>query len=564
MTVTWSTACPDWRERIVEKKSLIPFPPLFPDQVDLNMKVFDDLLIVDAPGSPKMKDAGLPWAREFASSIFGAYDAQAGRRLIREFFLLISKKNGKSTISGGIMLTALMKNWRMSAEFLIVAPTLEVANNSFFPARDMIKADAGLSDILHVQEHLKTITHTKTGATLKVVAADNDTVSGKKATAVLIDELWLFGKRANAENMLREATGGLVSRPEGFVAYLSTQSDAPPEGIFKQKLKYFRDVRDGKIVDNRSLPVLYEFPEKMIEEKKHLDPVNFYVTNPNLNASVDEAYLTEQLEKAQHAGEASLRGFLSKHLNVEIGMSMHGDRWPGAEDWMSCADPTLTLDELLRRSEVVVIGVDVGGRDDLFSICVLGREPSESEVYKRRWFAWGHSWVHKDGVEERKSNAAKYADFVKAGELTVVDRLGDDVEQAVEIIKRIYDSGLLAGIGLDPNLVGPLVDAITNAGITPMSGDGDIFAAVSQGYSIGGAAQTAERKLNEGTLIHAGQAIMTWAVGNAKVERRGNRVMITKEAAGTAKIDPLMALFDAIHLMSRNPEAISSPEVYVW
>jgi phage terminase large subunit-like protein len=54
-------------------------------------------------------------------------------------------------------------------------------------------------------------------------------------------------------------------------------------------------------------------------------------------------------------------------------------------------------------------------------------------------------------------------------------------------------------------------------------------------------------------LVHGGQRLMAWCVGNAKVEPRGNAILITKQASGTAKIDPLMAMFDAVSLMALNP-----------
>ena len=89
------------------------------------MEVLSILRIVDAAGSPTIGEVCRPWVTDIAKAVFGAYDAHSGRRLIRDFLILVSKKNSKSTLAAAIMLTALMRNWRMSAEFLILAPTIE-------------------------------------------------------------------------------------------------------------------------------------------------------------------------------------------------------------------------------------------------------------------------------------------------------------------------------------------------------------------------------------------------------------------------------------------------------
>jgi phage terminase large subunit-like protein len=555
--MNWTTACPDWSERIVRGASLIPFAPIFPIEADEALKVFKSLTIADAVGSPSIGDACLPWVTDFAGAIFGAYDAATGRRHVREFLLLVSKKNSKSTLAAGIMLTALIRNWRKSAQFLIIAPTIEIADNSFKPVADMVRANEELSALLHVQPNFRLITHRITGATLKVVAADNETVSGKKATGVFIDELWLFGKRANAENMIREAVGGLVSRPEGFVIYATTQSDAPPTGIFKKKLDYFRGVRDGTIKDPKSLGVIYEFPNKMIGEKAYLDPENFYITNPNLGISVDRQWLVEELEKARIGGPESMVGFAAKHLNIEITQGLRSDGWSGAEHWPKGDEKGLTLDEVIRRSEALVVSTDGGGMEDIYGIFVLGREKGTSV-----WLGWAHAFISPQGWERRKANQTSYADFVTDGDLTLIERLPDDITAIVDIVKQCLDSGKLAKVGADPAGIGTLVDELAKIGVSTKENGTGMLVGVRQGVALMGAIKVMERKLIDGSFKHRLSRMMTWCAGNAVTQQTGTGMRIARDASGYGKIDPLVAGFMCFAEMMLNPKPENGPSCY--
>lgn len=563
----WSTSCPDWEKRIVAGRSLLPSGPLYPSEAAAALAVFKSLHMVDAPPvlDPKTKTMRPPtfgevcddWVFEWVSVIFGAYDHANAKRLIREFLLLISKKNGKSTIAAGIMITALIRNWRKSAELMILAPTLEVANNAYKPAADMVRADPELIKLMHIQDNFKQITNRITKAFLKVYAADSDTVGGKKCSFVFVDELWLFGKRNHADAMLREAIGGLVSRPEGFVIWSSTQSDEPPAGVFKQKLDYFRDVRDGKIDDPKSLPLIYEFPKRMIKSKAYLDPKNFRITNPNINRSVSQEWLEEELAKELNGDNPNV--FLSKHLNVEIGMSLRNDRWPGADLWMKpeVIDRSITLENLIKTCEVITIGIDGGGLDDLLGFAAIGRMKET-----RQWRLWVRAWCHPIVFNRRKEIAPVLKDFIKQGDLVLCEDPVQDIREVGDLCVQVRSSNLLPevnGIGIDRLGLPGLLDELIAREFDISENKGTITG-VQQGGFLNPAVMGMERKLNDGTLVHAGQPMLAWCVGNAKIELKGSARAVTKQVSGKTKIDPLVAAFDAAMLMSRNPQAARTPE----
>lgn len=554
----WDTSCKDWEERLLSGRSLVPDLPLFGEEAVRALRIFKRLRIPDMRGTPTMGEVAGPWLFPIVEAIFGSYDPDADRRMISEFFWLIPKKNTKSSSSAAIMVEALILNRRPEGEFALVAPTKEVADISFRQAAGTIRADNELTKIFQIQTHIRTITHRRTGASLKVKAADTDVITGGKQVGTLVDELHVLAAKRDAADIMTEIRGALAARPDGFLIVVTTQSKATPQGVFKTELAKARAVRDGK-QSFPLLPILYELPRRLVDSGQWKERKYWGAVNPNLGRSVDESFLARSLEDAENRGKAELALFASQHFDVEIGLALSSDGWRGAEYWETAADPTLTLDALLARSDVVTIGIDGGGLDDLYGFCVLGRESGDGDVRFRRWLCWNHTWAAKIAVERRKSEASKYADFVAANELTIVDDLDEAETKMADTIKRIDETGLLAGIGMDPVGSKSIIDKLECADI-----DVERIAAVSQGYKLNGTIIDCEKRLFSRTLIHGGQAIMSWAVSNCKIELKGNAVVITKQASGKTKIDPVMALLDAATLMANNPEAPTDASTMVF
>lgn len=552
----WSTSCPDWEQRIVAGRSLIPCAPLFPEEAAHALETFTAFRVVDLPGAPTVGEIARPWIIEFASVFFGAYDPESGRRLISTYYLKVPKKNWKSGIAAFLMGTLLIRNWRESGEFGIIAPTTEVANNAFGPLKHAIRKDEELSDLLHVQDHVRTITHRTTKASLQVVAAESDTVSGKKFAVTLVEELWQFGKRHNAEAMLLEATGGMASREEGATIYITTESDEQPAGVYAAKNLYARKVRDGEIVDPTFLPVLYEWPRQMVERGEHLDLANAHIVNPNLGASVSETFLRSKHAETKAESDRAFQAFCAKHLNVEIGVGLLTDRWSGVDFWKARADASITFESLLRRSEVVAVGIDGGGHEDLYGFCAAGWDRASGQM-----LSWSCAYALPIVLERRKEIAPRLRDLEKNGDLVMVRVIEEACEHVVALIRRIDSAGKLGAlqdgkrkaIGVDPAGIKQTLDALNAAGYPS-----DVIVPVSQGWRLGSSIKSTELYLSSGTLIHADQPMMDWAVGNAKIESKGNAVLITKQKSGSAKIDPLMALFNAVEILSLNPTVRAS------
>lgn len=286
------------------------------------------------------------------------------------------------------------------------------------------------------------------------------------------------------------------------------------------------------------------------DPEKWGDPANWPMVTPNMNRSITIDRLKQDFQAAKDTGPAEFQRWGTQHLNLQCGLSLRDDRWRGADLWEACGDASVTLDSILTRCDVVVCGVDPGGAYDAVGFSAIGRE-----IGTKKWLHFGRAWIARAALDHQKEIAPKLLDLEAAGDLTIVDHLGDDVDELVSIIERIDRAGLLPAenaIGCDPISVGLILDALGARGINNDSAKRIV--GVGQGWQLGGAIINLERRLADGSFVHGAQPLMNWMVSNARIEQRANSFLITKQASGTSKIDALMATFNATSLMALDPD----------
>jgi phage terminase large subunit-like protein len=542
-------ACLDWWERLQSGRTPMADVPLNQAKADKALAFFDRLRLPDVPGTPLLRDACGDWFRDILCAFLASEDPVTRQRVVWELLCMVPKKNSKTTYVAALGLTALYLEDAPNRQMLIVAPSQNISERCFSQAQGMIRLDSRLDAIFQVQDHLKSITRRKTGTQLDVKSFDTSIVTGEIPILTIVDEVHELGKKAKAQAVMQQIRGGGITMQGGQLLMITTQSDEQPAGIWKTELDKARKIRNGTGGANPILlPVLYEFPAELQRNQDFWrDQRNWNLILPNIGRSIDPQRLAADYENNGKATKEAEQIWASQHLNIEIGVGLGDDAWGGGEFWEDRGNPALTLDALIERSEVVTVGIDGGGLDDLLGLCVIGREK-----VTRHWLVWSHAYANPVVLERRKSIVSALEGFEKEGSLTICS-VPADVEALADIVERLMLAGLLPSkdaIGIDPNNVGAIIEALAARGVPD-----EMIRRLRQGPALSPALWGIERKLSDATLHHSGSALMNWCVGNVKVEVKGNGNMATKEAAGRAKIDPFVAMLCAAILMSWNPES---------
>lgn len=509
-------------------------------------QVMSRLKITQGPlaGKP-LGQCAPPWQEKLVRSLYGATDPD-GRRLYDEAFLLVAKKNGKSTLTGMLAVAHTLAFPEERGAGVLLADTREQARLVFDSLAATVRADAFLSKQFHVRDYKHEVEHRDTGTVIKAVASELASTTGTQPSFYVADELHLMGLRPKGAKLVRQLSSGAAVRANPLGIYISTAPIDTASGIYQSMLNRARRVVAGEAPGDRLFPVLFELPEGVDPD----NPKWWWMANPSLGTTFSSTWLErEHAISRQDPDPSALVHFYSQHLNVSAGETIGVDRWLPLAVWDRCAVPGITLDTLKERCpNRLWLSIDAGGRDDPTCLGVLGQTADGTLLW------WCHQWLHKDGYEKRR-NAAPLDEFVAAGDLTVVTQPDGDLAALETIVDGLR--GQVVAVGVDPYGLREVVQRLEDNGL--------IVHGIPQGWRMTPFVHEAARAVHSGKLEQYGGPLMRWNIENCRVEERGEAVALTKPSGasvGSKKIDGAVALVMALAAHAETPYAFQ-PKIFV-
>lgn len=454
-------------------------------------------------------------------------------RIIRNCFLDVPRKNGKTTLASGLGLYLAFADNENGAEVLAVAGSRDQAGNAYRPAK-LIAEKSPQMRKGGIEALQASISRWSDGAFFKAVASVGDLIHGANIHGAIVDELHVH-KSADVLDAVESGTG---ARDQPLVIIITTPDDGRPNSVYGVKRSYIDRLAAGTIVDPSQYGVVFAARES--------DPPFTETTmrraNPGYGVSVTKAFLQAEAKKAKHS-PANLARWQRLHLGIRTKQQTRYLRLP---DWDRNAG-IVRADQLAGR--VAYGGLDLGATSDMTALCWLFPD-LERGGYEALW----RFWVPEDTLDDLDQRTANNASVWKRqGLLTVTAGNVTDYEVVRRDITADLDRYDVRELGYDPWNATDLTNRLT--------GDGAPLVEVRQGFaSMSPPLKEILRLLKTGTtkapmLRHGGNKVARWMVDNLAVATDAAGNVKPDKARAAEKIDGISALNTAMaRAMHHQPE----------
>lgn len=455
-------------------------------------------------------------------------------RIVRSLYVEVPRRNGKTTLLGGLGMYLTCADGESGAEVIAAATTTKQARLVFDPIRQLAAKSPSLRG--HVRAYADKIVQPATGSYMEVVSSVAEALHGGNLHGAVVDELHVHKSAALVETI----ETGVGSRRQPLVSMITTADDGRQDTIYARKRRYIEQLASHVIDDAATYGVIWCAD---VEDDPFSEDT-WRRANPGYGVSPTRQYLLDASRRAQNS-PAELATFQRLHLGIR---TKQETRYVDLELW----DRNAGLVDLARlRGRDAYGGLDLASTSDLCSLC--WQVPDDDGGFD---IIWRH-WCPESAFDQLRKRTAGQADiWRREGVLTVTSGDVADYDFIREQINRDREHFNVVAIGYDPWNSSHLINELTD--------DEAPMVQVRQGFgSLSAPLKQIAHTLASGTAEtpryrHGGNPLMRWQTDNLAVatDPAGN-VKPDKRKSGD-KIDGWSAATSAMAMFMSAEKQVAS------
>lgn len=506
-----------------------------PDRVDRVLRAFHLLRHTQGKWAGKPLDPD-PWQVAYIiAPVFGYVrwddEAEGYVRIVRKLYVDVPRRNGKTTLSGGIAVYLMAADDEPGAQVYAAATSEKQARYTFDPIKTIAERAPALKG--NVKAFTKKITHPASGSYFTVVSSVAEALHGANVHGGIIDELHVH----KSPDLVETIETGTGSRRQPLVVIITTADEGKQESIYDRRRQYVEQLARGALHDPDTFGVVWgaeegDDPFSVETQRK---------ANPGYGVSPSAAYLKGAAAEAQQS-PADLAKYLRLHLGIRTKQST---RFLRLEDWDVNAG---LVDEEVLAGRETWGGLDLASTSDLCALCWLFPD-DETGTLDALWRFWTPE-ANLKALDKRTAGAASR--WVREGWLTATPGNVADYDWIREQIRRDRDKFKVRSIGYDPWNASQLTNDLVSER-APM-------VKVRQGFAtMSPVLKEIQRLVLQGTpqqpaLRHGGHPVVRWCVDNLAVAMDPAGNVKPDKANSGDKIDGVSALATAMsEIVARPP-----------
>lgn len=472
-------------------------------------------------GTPLQPD---PWQVVWIiAPTFGWVDAD-GLRIVRELYVEIPRKNGKTTLSTGLSLVLLCADGEPGAEVYSAAVDRTQASRILDDAKKMVLASPELRD--RAQPMAGLIKYPSTGGVMRALSKVAEAAHGLNVHGGVIDELHVHKTR----DLVDAIVSGTGSRDQPLVIVITTADEGDDHTIYAEYHDRAEQQADRVAVDPSFYGIVWRAPEGA----DPFDEATIRAANPGYGTSLNPDVVADEVAKAQQ-----VPSYLATYLRLRLNVRQKGTA--GLVDMPSWnAAPCVQLHpDLTGRS--CYAAFDLSSTTDFTAAALLF--PPDPDGDDPMWDVIVRKWVPEDRLGGLARQCRVPLDrWRRDGWLHVTEGNVVDYEPLVSWLSDAAKTYDLTWVGYDRWNAGDTWQALAEQGIR--------VEPVGQGYqSLSSPSKLLDRLVRQQLIRHAGDPCLKWMANNLMVKRDDNDnirpVKPDRQKAGK-RIDGMVALITAL------------------